>query len=137
MLLFRSNTVTWELIDRSSPEFYTELLKQLSKAYAKATDSAVLSALVSGGTLAPSTYAATTAGFINYIGDESANCFAGSFKKARNLVINTSWWSTLLGATDTTGRPLFTASNAQNNPGTMSVNNIDGNIMGLNTYVDP
>jgi len=131
------NDVSWELIDRSSPEFYAELLTQLNNAYAQATDKAVLAALVSGGTLPAATYAATAAGFISYAGTESAACFAGSKKKARNLVINTDWWGTLLGATDTSGRPLFTASNAQNNPGVMSGQMIDGNIMGLNTYVDP
>ena len=131
-----SNDVSWELIDRSSPEFYAELLTQMQNAYAKATDQAVLSALVSGGTQAATT-AATAAGFISYAGTESAACFAGSAKKARNVVINTDWWGTLLGATDTTGRPLFTASNAQNNPGTVSGQSIDGNILGLNVYVDP
>jgi HK97 family phage major capsid protein len=129
------NDVSWELIDRSSPEFYAELLNQMSNAYAKATDQAVLTALVSG-TAATDT-AATAAGFISYVGTESAACFSGSKKKARNVVINTDWWGTLLGATDTAGRPLFTASNAQNNPGVLSGQGIDGNIMGLNVYVDP
>jgi len=129
------NDVSWELIDRSSPEFYTELLNQMGNAYAKATDSAVLTALASG--TQASTTAATAAGFISYTGTESAACFAGSKKKARNVVINTDWWGTLLGAVDTAGRPLFTASNAQNNPGVMSGQAIDGNIMGLNAYVDP
>jgi HK97 family phage major capsid protein len=129
------NDVSWELIDRSSPEFYAELLNQMSNAYAKATDSAVLTALATGTQAA--TTAATAAGFISYAGTESAACFAGSKKKARNVVINTDWWGTLLGAADTTGRPLFTASNAQNNPGVLSGQGIDGNIMGLNVYVDP
>ena len=130
-----SNTISWELIDRSSPEFYAELLNQLSNSYAKATDSAVLTALTSGTQAA--TTAATAAGFISYVGTESAACFAGSKKKARNVVINTDWWGTLLGATDSSGRPLFTSSNPQNNPGVVSGQSIDGNIMGLNVYVDP
>jgi HK97 family phage major capsid protein len=130
-----SNTISWELIDRSSPEFYAELLNQLANSYAKATDGAVLTALASGTQAA--TTAATAAGFISYVGTESAACFADSKKKARNLVINTAWWGTLLGAVDSSNRPLFTASNAQNNPGVLSGQNIDGNIMGLNTYVDP
>ena len=131
-----SNDVSWELIDRSSPEFYAELLVQMQNAYAKATDEAVLSVLASGGTQAATT-AATAAGFISYVGTESAAAFAGAKKKARNVVINTDWWGTLLGATDSTGRPLFTASNAQNNPGVVSGQSIEGNIMGLNVYVDP
>jgi HK97 family phage major capsid protein len=130
------NDVSWELIDRSSPEFYAELMVQMQNAYAKATDDAVLDALVAGGTAA-STQAGTAAGFIAFAGKESAAAFAGAKKKARNVVINTDWWGTLLGAVDSTGRPLFTASNAQNNPGVQSAGSIEGNIMGLNTYVDP
>jgi HK97 family phage major capsid protein len=130
------NDVSWELIDRSTPEFYRELMIQMQNAYAKATDDAVLDALVAGGT-AGSTQAGTAAGFIAFAGKESAAAFAGSKKKARNVVINTDWWGTLLGAVDSTGRPLFTASNAQNNPGVQSAGSIEGNIMGLNTYVDP
>jgi HK97 family phage major capsid protein len=114
------NDVSWELIDRSSPEFYAELMVQMQNAYAKA-----------------STQAGTAAGFIAFAGKESAAAFAGAKKKARNVVINTDWWGTLLGAVDSTGRPLFTASNAQNNPGVQSAGSIEGNIMGLNTYVDP
>ena len=130
------NDVSLELIDRSSPEFMAELMLQLQNAYAKATDSAVAAVLAASGTQA-STQAGTTAGFIAYAGKESAACFASSKKKARNVVINTDWWGTLLGAVDSTGRPLFTASNAQNNPGTQAVDSLEGNIMGLNTYVDP
>ena len=124
------------MLFRSSPEFYAELMIQMQNAYAKATDEAVLAALVAGGTAA-STQAGTAAGFIAYAGKESAATFAGSKKKARNVVINTDWWGTLLGAVDSTGRPLFTASNAQNNPGVQGVASLEGNIMGLNTYVDP
>lgn len=131
-----SNDVSFELIDRSSPEFWTELQTQLGNAYAKATDTAVLTALAASGTQA-STQAGTAAGFIAYVGKESAAAFAASKKKARNLVMNTDWWGTLLAATDSTGRPMFTASNPQNNPGVASVDSITGNVMGLNAYVDP
>ena len=37
-------TISWELLDRSSPIFYDELVRELGNAYAKATDVAMLSA---------------------------------------------------------------------------------------------
>ncbi len=39
-----------ELLDRSSPAFFDELVRQMEFAYAKATDVAVIAGLVAGGT---------------------------------------------------------------------------------------
>ena len=129
-------TISWELLDRSSPLFYDELIKELNYAYAKATDNAVTDALTASGTLA-STQAATIAGLKAYIAKEVPAAYAAAGKFARNLVLNTSWWETVIGAEDGSNRPLFTASNPQNNPGNVSGQSIVGTVMGLNTFVDP
>ena len=47
---FGKNEVSYELIDRSNPAFYAELVRQMQFAYAKATDAAVLASLVTNGT---------------------------------------------------------------------------------------
>lgn len=129
-------TISWELLDRSSPAFYDELIKELNYAYAKATDQATTAAFVASGTQA-STQAATIAGLKAYISKEVPAAYAASGKFARNLVINTAWWETIMSADDTTNRPLFMASNPQNNPGNISGQSIVGDVLGLNTYVDP
>lgn len=129
-------TISWELLDRSSPLFYDELIKELNYAYAKATDNAVTDALTTSGTLA-STQAATIAGLKAYIAKEVPAAYKASGKFARNLVLNTAWWETVIGAEDSTNRPLFTAANPQNNPGNVSGQSIVGSVMGLNTFVDP
>ena len=129
-------TISWELLDRSSPAFYDELIKELNYAYAKATDQAVTAAFVASGTQA-STQAATIAGLKAYISKEVPAAYAAAGKFARNLVINTAWWETIMAADDTTNRPLFMASNPQNNPGNISGQSIVGDVLGLNTYVDP
>lgn len=129
-------TISWELLDRSSPLFYDELIRELNYAYAKATDNAVTDALTTSGTLA-STQAATIAGLKAYIAKEVPAAYAAAGKFARNLVLNTSWWETVIGAEDGSNRPLFTASNPQNNPGNVSGQSIVGTVMGLNTFVDP
>ena len=129
-------TISWELLDRSSPLFYDELIRELNYSYAKATDNAVTDALTTSGTLA-STQAATIAGLKAYIAKEVPAAYAAAGKFARNLVLNTSWWETVIGAEDGSNRPLFTASNPQNNPGNVSGQSIVGTVMGLNTFVDP
>ena len=129
-------TISWELLDRSSPAFYDELVKELNYAYAKATDQALVAAFVASGTQA-STQAATIAGLKAYISKEVPAAYAAAGKFARNLVINTAWWETIMGADDTTNRPLFMASNPQNNPGNVSGQSIVGDVLGLNTFVDP
>jgi len=129
-------TISWELLDRSQPSFYDELVKELTYAYAKATDQATTAAFVASGTQA-STQAATIAGLKAYISKEVPAAYAAAGKFARNLVINTAWWETIMAADDTTNRPLFMASNPQNNPGNISGQSIVGDVLGLNTFVDP
>ena len=43
-------TFSVELLDRSSPAFFDELVRQMEYAYAKATDVAVVTGLIAGGT---------------------------------------------------------------------------------------
>ena len=128
--------ISWELLDRSGPQFYAELIKELQYAYAKATDQAVTAALVAGGTQA-STQAATIAGFKAYIAKETPAAYAAAGKFAKNLVVNTAWWEQLIGAEDGNQRPLFVASQPQNSPGGVSTGSLSGTVMGQNLFVDP
>jgi HK97 family phage major capsid protein len=129
-------TISWELLDRSSPAFYDELIKELNYAYAKATDQALVAALVAGGTQATAT-AADIAGFKSYIGKEVPAAYNAAGKFAKNIIANTAWWEKIISAEDTTNRPLFTAAQPSNAPGAVGVNSITGTVMGLNLFVDP
>ena len=129
-------TISWELLDRSSPSFYTELLRELSYAYAKATDQAMTDALIANGTQA-GTQAGTIAGLKAYIAASVPAAYSAAGRFARNLLVNTSWWETIIGAEDTTNRPLFIAAQPQNSPGAAAPTSLTGTIMGLNLYVDP
>lgn len=130
------NDVSWELLDRSSPEFLSLLLTQMNDAYAKATDQALLAQFVAQGT-ASTGVAATAVGFTSYVGTESAALFQATKKKARNVVANTAVWGGLMGAVDSSNRPLYTAYNVQNAPGALTPGAADGNVQGLNLFVDP
>jgi HK97 family phage prohead protease/HK97 family phage major capsid protein len=129
-------TISWELLDRSSPAFYDQLIRELNDAYAKYTDTAMVAAFTASGTQATAT-AATIAGLKSYIAKEVPAAYAASGKFATNLVANTAWWETILGSDDTTNRPLFTAAQPSNAPGNVSGQSITGQVLGLNLSVDP
>ena len=129
-------TISWELLDRSSPVFYDQLIRELNAAYAKYTDGAVVADLVTGGTAA-GTQAATIAGLKAFITSSVPAAYAACGKFARNLVVNPSWWETIMAAEDTTNRPLFTAAQPSNANGAVSGQSLTGTVMGLNLYVDP
>ena len=131
-----ASVVSWELIDRSQPEFLTELLREMSTAYAKATDLAVVSALLAGGTDATAV-AGTADGLQSFISTESAAAYAGSGNFARNLVANTTNWAAIMGYQDGADRPLYMAAAPQNAPGAVNGTSIVGNVLGTNLYVDP
>ena len=129
-------TISWELLDRSSPAFYDELIKELNYAYAKATDTALVARLAADGTQA-TVQAATIAGLKAFIGKETPAAYKAAGKFAKNLIANTAWWETIISAEDTTNRPLFTAAQPSNAPGAVGVQSLTGTVMGQNLYVDP
>ena len=129
-------TISYELLDRSSPVFYDQLMRELTDAYAKYTDGAMIAEFTASGTAA-ATQAATVAGLKAYIAKEVPAAYRAAGKFATNLVANTAWWETILSADDTTNRPLFTAAQPQNAPGAVSGQSITGQVLGLNLAVDP
>ena len=130
-----SQVISLELLERSDAVFFDELAIQLQRAYLKATDSALIAALVAGGTQAAVT-AATSAGIISYVSTESAAAYNATSYFARNYIAGTGQWSLLMSATDTTGRPIYNASNPMNNAGASTPGSIKGNVLGLDLYVD-
>jgi HK97 family phage prohead protease len=134
--LAAKNEVTWELLDRSSPIFYDELISELNKAYAKKSDQLVLQTIVADGTAAATT-AATAAGFQSFIATEAAAAKKATGSFARNLIASTDVWAAIMGYADSTGRALYTASNPMNASGNVSVSSLTGQILGTNLYVDP
>jgi HK97 family phage major capsid protein len=131
-----ASRISWELIDRSSPAFLDELLREMQLAYAKATDVAVISAILSGGTDATAV-SGDAAGLQAFIATEGAAAYKGSGNFARNLVANTDMWAAIMGYQDGNDRPLFNAAQPMNAAGNVQVTSIVGNVLGTNLYVDP
>jgi HK97 family phage major capsid protein len=130
-------TVSWELLDRSAPLFYDEMIKNLTNAYANATDSAVIAALLAGGTAATATTTANAAGYQAFVATETAAAYKGTGQFARNIIGSTDTWAAFMGFADTTGRSLYTAALPQNASGAVAPTALTGSILGLNLYVDP
>ena len=128
-------TIDLALLERSDPIFFDQLAIQLERAYKLATDSAMIAALTAGGVQATGV-AATNAGLISFVSTEAAAAYQGSSYFAQNLVANPTWWSTIMGYTDTTGRPIYNATNPWNAAGDAKPTSIKGNVLGLDLYVD-
>lgn len=127
--------ITLELLDRSDPVFFDQLMIQLERAYLAATDAALISILTAGGQQSAVT-ATTATGIMSFIATESANAYQGSSYFAENLIANPTWWAALMGYADTTGRPLYNAAQPWNANGQADPTSIKGNVLGLNLFVD-
>jgi hypothetical protein len=111
------------------------MLDNMTRAYNKATDAAVIAELTASGTQATAV-AATSAGLISYVSTEAPAAYLATGELATKYIAGTSQWSLLLGATDSTGRPIYNAANPMNNAGS-SVPTFTRNVLGLDLYVDP
>ena len=125
-----------ELLDRSDPSFYEIMLANLRDAYAQATDAYVIAQITAGGTQATA-QDADSDGIIGFVSTEAPAVYAATKRTAKSFVSGTSMWGLLLGATDTTGRPIYNAGNPMNNAGSAMPTSIRGNVLGLDYYVDP
>ena len=129
------NTISVELLERSDPNFYTELTNQLQNAYLKTLDTTVLAALISAGQYS-SGCDADSAGIIEFASDSARKVYEATGYFANNYIANGSQWQLLMGATDTTGRPIYSASQPMNAGGLTQAGSIRGNVLGLDLYVD-
>ena len=129
------NTISVELLERSDPNFYAELTNQLQNAYLKTLDTTVLSALIAAGQYS-SGCDADSGGIIEFASDAARKVYEATGYFANNYIANGSQWQLLMGATDTTGRPIYSASQPMNAGGLTQPGSIRGNVLGLDLYVD-
>ena len=126
-----------EILDRSSPAFFAELVRQMEFAYAKATDIAVGSALITGGTDGGNRAAFTTGALVaDFVSDAAVSIYKGTLGFAQNIVVSPEQWGALMGLVDGSNRPIFQQTiNPQNAGGTLTATAIRGNLLGLNLRV--
>jgi len=135
-------TFSVELLDRTSPAFFDELVRNMGAAYAKATDAAVNAAIITGATADATTTVTypTAAELLGIVARGAASVYNATLGLsnpfARNMIVNTSQWSNIMTLNDS-GRPIYTASQPQNAGGAVTPTALQGNVAGLNLYVTP
>jgi hypothetical protein len=127
-------TFSVELLDRSNPVFFDELVRQMEYAYSLATDKFVAAQLLSNGQLAPTAQANSATGLLGFVAEAAAEVYADSLGFARNLIVTPEQWSKIMSYNDS-GRPIYTASQPQNAGGAVSPQSLRGNVAGLDLYV--
>ena len=132
-----------ELLTRTSPLFYDELLRNMVAAMAKAQNSYVNGILISNASLDATTVATypTATELLGVISRGSASVYGATAGLAnpfaRNLIASTGQWANLMTLNDA-GRPIYSqVSNPMNQPGVAIPTSLTGNVAGLNLYVDP
>jgi len=123
-----------ELFDRADPSFYAAMLDNMRRVYAQATEAAVIAELTSGGTQATAT-AADVDGIVSYVKTETPAAYLATGELATRYIAGTSQWGLLIGAQDSTKRPIFSASQPMNSAGAVGTQSLRGNVMGLDLYV--
>jgi hypothetical protein len=123
-----------ELFDRADPSFYAAMLDNMRRVYAQATEAAVIAELTASGTQATAT-AASVDGIVAYVKTEAPAAYLATGELATRYIAGTSQWSLLIGAQDSSKRPIFSASQPQNAAGAVGTQSLRGNVMGLDLFV--
>jgi HK97 family phage major capsid protein len=135
-------TFSVELLDRTSPAFFDELVRNMAAAYAKSTDAAVNAAIITGATADATTTITypSASELLGIVARGSASVYGATLGLAnpfaRNMIVNTSQWSNIMTLNDS-GRPIYNASQPQNAGGAVTPTALQGNVAGLNLYVTP
>jgi HK97 family phage major capsid protein/HK97 family phage prohead protease len=128
-----------EVLDRTSPAFFDELVRLMANQYAAATDAAMYNALAAG-TLDSTVITLPFDGdsFAGFISRGAASVYAATKRHATGIVCTPSQWANMIKLNDSNKRPLFdVAGNAQNNVGSVNPGGFVGSVMGLPVYVSP
>ena len=128
---------TVELLTRTSPLFYTELLNNMVAAMAKAQNAYVSSILVANATIDGTTLAAlpTAAELLAFVSRGAASVYTNTQSFARNIVMGASQWANTMSLNDA-GRPIYVASQPQNAGGLVTPTSLRGNVAGLDLFAD-
>jgi HK97 family phage major capsid protein len=126
-----------ELLERSSPLFFDELLRNMVAALAKAQNAYVNGILVANAGIDATTLATfpTAAELVAFVSRGAAGVYSNTQGFARNIIMGSSQWANTMSLTDN-GRPIFVASQPQNAGGALRPDSLRGNVAGLDLYAD-
>jgi phage head maturation protease len=126
-----------ELLTRTSPLFYDELLKNMVAAMAKAQNAYVNGVLVAAASVDTTTLAAvpTAAELLAFVSRGASSVYANTQRFATNIIMGAGQWANAMSLNDN-GRPIYNASQPSNAAGNVSPTSLRGNIAGLDLYAD-
>jgi phage head maturation protease len=126
-----------ELLERSSPLFFDELLRNMVSALAKAQNSYVNGILVANAGIDGTTLSAlpTAAELLAYVSRGAATVYTNTQGFARNIIMGASQWANTMSLNDN-GRPIYVASQPMNAGGALRPDSLRGNVAGLDLYAD-
>jgi HK97 family phage prohead protease len=129
-------TFSLELLDRSSPAFFAELVRQMEFAYAKATDERVATVLATNGTDGGNRSITDGSDVADFVSDAAVSIYTNTLGFAQNIIVSPAQWGVLMGLVDTAKRPIFQQTiNPQNAGGDLTATAVRGNLLGLNLRV--
>ena len=135
-------TFSVELLDRTSPAFFDELIRNMAAAKAKAENAYVNGLLISGSSTDATTVATypTAAELLGIISRGAASVYGATAGLprpfAKSLIASTGQWANLMTLNDS-GRPIYNASQPSNAGGVVRPDSLVGNVAGLDLFVDP
>jgi HK97 family phage prohead protease/HK97 family phage major capsid protein len=134
-----ANKVSRQLIERSDPSYFDELLRQLAAKFANETDKA---AHLAAATTAVASAGAAGAGIYSAVVKGIADSYGVMRFEPNRLHVNPTGtasptWFDLLSEVDQQGRPLFAAAAPQNAGGLVTQGSTNGTVAGLSVVVNP
>jgi HK97 family phage prohead protease len=130
-----ANVVSRQLIDRSDPAYFEELLRQLAQSYAHQTDKFAYDTVKGSSASTDNTLyravvkgIADSYGVMRFVPDTIVVAPGGT---------SGSSWTDFLRAVDLDGRPLFAAAAPSNANGLVTQGSTNGTVAGLRMVVDP
>jgi len=125
-------------IDVTQPEVISLLLDDMSRVYAKQTETAVEAALEAGITVTEAAFDVTDpAAWSDWVYDASKKVLDNSSHLPTHLFCSPSFWAALGKLSDDSKRPLFPQVGPMNAYGNVAPGTLTGNAFGLTVVVTP
>jgi hypothetical protein len=129
------NILTTEIIDRSSPDFFNELVRIMGSSMAFAQNKYVANQIKTDANRVSGTYTNTAADLIGYVSEANAEVYSYTQRFAQNILVSPAQWQNIMGYNNS-GIPLFNAYQPSNQAGQVNGQSQRGVVLGLNFYVD-
>lgn len=127
-----------EVLDRTSPAFYAELIALMADAYAKATNIYAKNAIQAVATVDSTAVTLPWDGdeLSAFVGRAASDIYKNTFSFATGAIVGVDQWANLIALNDTAKRPILTAIQPMNAMGSVGIGSLRGNLLGLDIYVD-